>query len=153
MRIKMAIALFLVVGVIVAVNLFVRNKTLSPLQLAQIRAACSRCHSIPAFGTPSRVHARHLQVNCAVCHPRRPPIVDFDACKSCHDSPRYDSPSAMHDTHAALNCSRCHGDSSGLETTDTLHRILVWSGAGTMLLVLIVITANFIIADRKTKAE
>jgi hypothetical protein len=153
MRIKLAVVLLLVVGAALAADLLLGNKTLSSLQLAQVKTACPSCHSRPAFTSADSVHARHPQVDCTFCHPANPPEVDFDACKSCHSVPSYTSASAMHDVHDALNCSRCHRDTKGLRTTDSLRNTLKRLCIGIMLFGLGVIIANFIIVHGRTKVK
>ncbi len=153
MRIKLAVVLVLIVGTVLAVYLLLGNQLLSPRQLAQAKTACRECHGRPAFARASEVHTRHPQLGCTTCHPKNPPVVDFEACLFCHGTPRYTSALAMHDTHAALSCSRCHRDSDGLKTKDNLHRGLKWFGIGILLSGLAGITANLIMVNRRTKPE
>ena len=152
-RAKVAVVLLLVTGAVLAIDLFVGARTLSRHQFAQVRTACSWCHSRPAFTSADSVHARHPQVDCTFCHPANPPEVDFDACKSCHSVPSYTSASAMHDVHGALNCSRCHRDTKGLRKTDSLRNTLKRLCIGIMLFGLGVIIANFIIVHGRTKVK
>jgi hypothetical protein len=152
MRIKLAVVLLLVAVAVLAGNLLLGKRALSPSQLVQVKTACQECHSMPAFANASDVHARHPQVDCAICHPRSPPVVELTACKSCHGEPRYERASVVHDRHAALNCSHCHGEDSGLLPMDRLHNGIACLGLVVMIFILTGITANFIMANRKTKA-
>ncbi len=153
MRIKLAIALLLIVGAIWGAHLLLDNRTLSAVQLEQAKIACQDCHTRPAFASASQVHARHPQIVCSTCHPQDPLVADFDVCKSCHGKPKYDSPLALHDTHAALSCSHCHGDNVGLKITDNLHDGLKWFDIGAVLFGLAGITTNFIIVSRRMKTK
>lgn len=153
MRIKLAVVLVLIAGMVLAVYLFLGNQALSPLQLAQVKTACRGCHTRPIFARASEVHTRHPQIGCTTCHPQPPPVVDFDACMFCHGNPQYTSALVMHNTHAALSCSHCHRDNDGLKTTDNIHRGLKWFGMGILLFGMAGITANLIMVNRRTKTE
>ena len=69
MRIKVAIVILLVVGIVLAANLLIDNRKLSPVQLEKVTPACSGCHgSTPAYDAAIKVHDKHAALNCSHCH-------------------------------------------------------------------------------------
>lgn len=69
MRIKLAVILILVVGVVLAASLLLSNRTLSSPQLAQLRTACLECHSVELrYSSAVRIHDIHGALNCNQCH-------------------------------------------------------------------------------------
>lgn len=69
MRIKIAIIILLVAGIILTANLLIGDRTLSPLQLEKVKTTCLGCHSsIPIYDTPIKIHNKHAALDCSRCH-------------------------------------------------------------------------------------
>lgn len=69
MRIKAALIILLVAGIILTAGLLIDNKTLNPAQMDQVTNACMECHGeIPAYDAPGKVHHKHVAFKCSQCH-------------------------------------------------------------------------------------
>ncbi len=69
MRIKIAIIILLVGGIVLTANLLIGNMTLSPLQLEKVKTACLDCHSdVPTYDIPIKIHNKHAALMCSHCH-------------------------------------------------------------------------------------
>ncbi len=69
MRIKAAIIVLVVVGVVLTANLLIDNRTVSPNQLAMRTTVCFQCHgAVPEYDTLSALHDKKASFNCSRCH-------------------------------------------------------------------------------------
>ncbi len=69
MRIKAAIVILIVVGIVLMANLFIDNRTMSPPQLAKVTTVCLQCHSaVPKYDTVLALHNKKASFNCSRCH-------------------------------------------------------------------------------------
>lgn len=69
MRIKAAIIIVPLVGIILAVVLFVGDRTLSPVELENVRTVCEECHGeVPEYEHAMIVHNKHAAFECSFCH-------------------------------------------------------------------------------------
>ena len=69
MRIKLAIIILPVVGVVLTANLLMDNRQLSRVQLEKVTTACPGCHGrVPAYDAAIKVHNKHAAFNCSRCH-------------------------------------------------------------------------------------
>jgi Zn finger protein HypA/HybF involved in hydrogenase expression len=69
MRIKVAIIILLVVGVVLTANLLINDRKLSPVQIEKVTTACLGCHgSIPTYDAAIMIHNKHAALNCSHCH-------------------------------------------------------------------------------------
>ena len=69
MKIKAAIIILVVAGVIVAANLIIDNRTMSPARLANTTNICMGCHgAVPEYDSLSELHNKKTSFNCSRCH-------------------------------------------------------------------------------------
>ncbi len=69
MRIKTAIVILLVVGIVLTANLLIDNRTMSSPQLAKVTTVCLQCHSVvPKYDTVLALHNKMASFNCSRCH-------------------------------------------------------------------------------------
>ncbi len=69
MKIKAAIIILVVAGVIVAANLIIDNRTMSPARLANTTNICMGCHgAVPEYDSLSELHNKKASFNCSRCH-------------------------------------------------------------------------------------
>ena len=69
MRIKVAIAILVVLGIGLTANLLVDNRKMDPSQLEKVKTVCVQCHGeVPKYGTVSNMHASMASFNCSRCH-------------------------------------------------------------------------------------
>lgn len=69
MRIKAAVVILFVVGIVLTANLLIDNRTMSPPQLAKVATVCAGCHSeVPRYDTVLELHNKMASFNCSICH-------------------------------------------------------------------------------------
>ncbi len=69
MRIKAAILILFVVGIVLTANLLIDNRTMSPPQLAKVTTVCVQCHgAVPEYDTVLALHDKKASFNCSRCH-------------------------------------------------------------------------------------
>ena len=69
MRIKAAILILFVVGIVLTANLLIDNRTMSPPQLAKVTTVCVQCHSaVPKYDTVLALHNKKASISCSRCH-------------------------------------------------------------------------------------
>jgi len=69
MRIKAAIAVMILAGIIAAAILLVDDKSLNPAELENVRSICPECHGeVPEYSYAIKVHNRHAAFECGFCH-------------------------------------------------------------------------------------
>ncbi len=69
MRIKAAILILFVVGIVLTANLLIDNRTMSPPQLAKVTTVCLQCHSaVPKYDTVLKLHNKKAAFKCSRCH-------------------------------------------------------------------------------------
>ncbi len=72
MRIKAAIVIVAVVGLVLAANLLIDNRTMSPLRFAETTKVCAQCHGIvPEYDTVLVLHDKMAAFDCSFCHSDR----------------------------------------------------------------------------------
>ncbi len=69
MRITAAILILVVVGIVLAANLLIDNRIMSPPQLAKVTSVCVQCHGVvPEYDTVLALHNKKASFNCSRCH-------------------------------------------------------------------------------------
>ncbi len=69
MRIKAAILILFVVGIVLTANLLIDNRIMSSPQLVKVTAVCLQCHSeVPKYDTVLKLHNKKAAFNCSRCH-------------------------------------------------------------------------------------
>ncbi|MEE8413319.1 MAG: hypothetical protein V3R96_02090 [Dehalococcoidales bacterium] len=69
MRIKAAILILAIVGIILAANLLIDNRIMSPPQVTEVQTVCLQCHSaVPIYDTVSALHDKKASFDCSRCH-------------------------------------------------------------------------------------
>ncbi len=69
MRIKAAIVILIVVGIVLMANLLIDNRTMSSPQRAKVTTVCLQCHSaVPKYDTVLGLHNKMASFNCSRCH-------------------------------------------------------------------------------------
>lgn len=75
-------------------------------------------------------------------------------CEECHgEVPEYEHAIKVHKKHAAFECSFCHKDVSPLKAADSIHKTIEWLCLGALSLVLVGILMNFVVSERRNKAD
>ncbi len=69
MRITVAFIILVVIGGFLTANLIIDDRTLSSVELENVRTVCQGCHGqVPQYGFASQVHNKHAAFECGFCH-------------------------------------------------------------------------------------
>lgn len=69
MKFLLLFIVLLVFGGALAANLFIDNRSLSSVELENVRTVCQGCHGqVPQYDSASQVHNKHTAFECGFCH-------------------------------------------------------------------------------------